>query len=58
MKNGFSKFQNGLITEVKDAMKEGATLLACSVLIGVKHDVSAEYVRDTFTSYEKMMVVA
>lgn len=57
MKNGFTKFQNELITDVEQSLKEGATVLAASILIGIKHDVTAEYVQSTFDSYSMMKKV-
>ena len=57
MKNGFTEFQNEIITDVEDALKDGATLDVCSVLIAIKHDVDEKYVKDTFVSHKKMVIV-
>ena len=54
MKNGFSKFQNKLISEVRRDMRDGATLDACSMLIGISNDVSETYVQELFISWRKM----
>jgi len=54
MKNGFTKFQIKIITDVRLALREGATLDACAVLIGINYDVEEKYVIDTFKSFIKM----
>lgn len=57
IKNGFTKLQNELIADVKQSLKEGATVLAASILLGIKYDVTAEYVQSTFDSYMKKVFV-
>lgn len=57
-KNGFSKFQNHLVSEVRRCIKEGATLQACSVLIGIENEVSETYVQETYTSWIKVELAA
>ncbi len=56
-KNGFTNFQNDIVTDVEESLKDGATLEACAVLIAIKHDVDEKYVIDTYKSYDKMMKV-
>lgn len=58
MKNGFTKHQNTLISEVRKAIKEGATLDACAVIIAANHDSTEQYVKDTYNSFIHMKVYA
>lgn len=56
-KNGFTTFQTQLIDDVIICVKDGATITAASVIVGIKHDVKASYVEDTYNSYRNMQKV-